>query len=73
MSGICWRVTPDPNSNDRLMILAPWSAAQRMPAAIERRLETTARDLGTPGRDPHYGWGLVDAGAATAPRGAQPS
>jgi serine protease len=37
------------------------------PAAIERRLEQTARDLGAPGWDPHYGWGLLDAGKATDP------
>jgi len=37
------------------------------PAAIAQRLERTARDLGAPGRDNAYGWGLVDAGAATEP------
>jgi serine protease len=37
------------------------------PAAIERRLKATARDLGTPGPDTTYGAGMVDAGAATAP------
>jgi serine protease len=37
------------------------------PAAIERRLETTAHDLGAPGQDPRYGWGLIDAAAATDP------
>jgi serine protease len=37
------------------------------PAAIERRLKDTARDLGPPGPDTLYGAGLVDAGAATAP------
>ena len=37
------------------------------PAAIERRLETTAHDLGAPGQDARYGWGLVDAAAATDP------
>jgi serine protease len=37
------------------------------PDAIERRLETTARDLGPPGRDPHYGAGLLNAAAATDP------
>ncbi len=37
------------------------------PAAIERRLETTARDLGAPGRDEDYGCGLLDAGRATDP------
>ncbi len=37
------------------------------PDAIERRLELTARDLGPPGRDPHYGNGLLNAAAATDP------
>ena len=37
------------------------------PAAIERRLELTARDLGPPGNDPHYGWGRLDAARATDP------
>jgi serine protease len=37
------------------------------PRALEQRLETTARDLGPPGYDQRYGWGLVDAGKATAP------
>jgi subtilisin family serine protease len=30
------------------------------PAALEDALYTTARDLGPPGRDPQFGWGLVD-------------
>jgi serine protease len=37
------------------------------PAAVEDRLKATAHDLGTPGPDSHYGAGLVDAAAATAP------
>ena len=37
------------------------------PAAIERRLELTARDLGRPGWDTHYGWGRLDAARATDP------
>jgi len=37
------------------------------PEAIESRLETTARDLGTPGVDQYYGYGLLNAAAATAP------
>jgi serine protease len=41
------------------------------PAAIARRLERTARDLGPGGYDPGYGWGLLDAAAATAPRPLQ--
>jgi serine protease len=41
------------------------------PGAVEARLERTARDLGQPGRDRRYGWGLVDAAAATSPAGAR--
>ncbi len=41
--------------------------ANPTPAAIERRLELTATDIGTPGRDPHYGWGRIDAAKATDP------
>jgi serine protease len=37
------------------------------PAAIESRLETTARDLGAPGYDQYYGYGLLNAAAATGP------
>jgi serine protease len=43
------------------------------PSAVERRLEQTARDLGPRGRDNVYGWGLVDAGAATSPRASHSS
>jgi serine protease len=37
------------------------------PAQIFTRLRYTARDLGAPGFDTRYGWGLVSAGAATTP------
>jgi serine protease len=37
------------------------------PDAIERRLEATAHDLGAPGYDQRYGYGRVDAAAATDP------
>jgi serine protease len=37
------------------------------PAQIAARLRHTARDLGAPGYDTRYGWGLVSAAAATAP------
>jgi serine protease len=30
------------------------------PAAIEEAMQRFARDLGTPGRDPLYGTGLID-------------
>lgn len=36
-------------------------------ARLELHLERTARDLGPPGWDESFGWGLVNAGAATRP------
>jgi subtilisin family serine protease len=39
------------------------------PAAIEDALEKTAIDLGTPGRDDLYGFGLIDARNALFGRG----
>jgi serine protease len=39
------------------------------PTAVLKRLQATTRDLGTPGYDEDYGWGLIDAAAATAPGG----
>ena len=45
------------------------------PAALERHLENTARDLGPPGFDPRYGHGLLDAlprSASVASAGAAP-
>ena len=43
------------------------------PAAILRRLETTAQPLGGSQPNSDYGWGLVNIGAATAPLGAPPA
>jgi serine protease len=40
--------------------------ANPTPEAIADRLHRTARDLGAPGYDPTYGWGMLDAAAATA-------
>ncbi|HEY7076325.1 MAG TPA: S8 family serine peptidase [Solirubrobacteraceae bacterium] len=37
------------------------------PDAVAARLEHTATDLGTPGRDDDYGWGLLNAARATDP------
>jgi serine protease len=34
------------------------------PRAVEKRLKATARDIGAPGWDARYGWGLLDAAAA---------
>jgi serine protease len=37
------------------------------PTAIRARIMATARDIGPPGYDAHYGAGIVDAAAALAP------
>jgi hypothetical protein len=42
------------------------------PEAIAQRLQSTARDLGVPGYDELYGWGLLDSAAATLPVTAAP-
>ena len=48
------------------LVIATGTAGQApTPAQVERRLEQTARDLGPKGYDRRYGWGLIDAGAAT--------
>jgi serine protease len=50
-----------------LVIATKVIGAHPTPGAIEERLKATARDLGTPGPDQRYGYGLIDAAAATAP------
>ena len=50
-----------------LMLGAKVLGAHPSPGAVARRLERTARDLGAPGPDRYYGWGLVDAAAAMKP------
>lgn len=42
------------------------AAPQATALEVEGLLESTARDGGAQGRDPRYGWGVVDAGAAVA-------
>lgn len=54
-----------------LIVASGVLGANPSPLRIERRLESTARDLGAAGYDPRYGWGLVDAAAATARPGSQ--
>lgn len=41
--------------------------------AVRQRLTTTASDLGTAGRDPQFGYGLVDAAAAVAGTNSAPN
>jgi serine protease len=48
-----------------LIIASGVLGSKPTPAAIERRLKATARDLGAPGNDHQYGAGMIDAGAAT--------
>jgi subtilisin family serine protease len=38
------------------------------PAEAEERLQANARDLGAPGRDSNFGWGLLQAPRCTAPQ-----
>jgi serine protease len=56
-----------------LVLASKVLGAKPKPGDVERRIERTARDLGAPGRDRYYGWGLIDATAATAPRPVTPS
>jgi serine protease len=58
---------PHVSATAALVIASGVLGADPSPDAIERRLETTARDLGAPGYDRRYGYGLIDAGAATDP------
>jgi serine protease len=48
-----------------LVVASGVLGADPSPMAITGRLQQTARDLGAPGYDPRYGWGLIDAAAAT--------
>ena len=58
---------PHVSATAALVIASGVLGADPSPNAIERRLEQTARDLGAPGHDPHYGAGLIDAARATDP------
>ena len=50
-----------------------WSARPEAPAeAVREALQASARDLGPPGRDPGYGFGLVQARAALEALRARP-
>ncbi len=59
--------TPHVTATAALIVASGLLGPNPAPSAIEHRLEATAHDLGVPGRDMHYGWGLIDAGAATDP------
>ncbi|HET6944455.1 MAG TPA: S8 family serine peptidase [Gaiellaceae bacterium] len=57
---------PEVTATAALVIAAGVLGPNPTPAQLIARIERTARDLGPTGYDEHYGWGLVDAGAATA-------
>jgi serine protease len=56
-----------------LVIASHVLGSATFPDEIEARLTQTARDLGSPGYDTQYGFGLLDAAAATAPSSAPPA
>lgn len=58
---------PHVSATAALVIASGVLGADPSPDAIERRLETTSRDLGAPGYDTLYGYGLIDAARATDP------
>jgi serine protease len=62
---------PHVSATAALVVASSVIGADPSPEAIETRLEQTARDLGQPGHDSIYGWGLVDAATATSPGAAQ--
>jgi serine protease len=58
--------TPHVSATAALLVATRILGPNPTPAQIVARLEGTTRDLGAPGYDEHYGWGLIDAAAATA-------
>jgi serine protease len=50
-----------------LLIATHRLGAHPTPSAVEARIEQTAHDLGKPGYDSRYGWGLVNAASALGP------
>jgi serine protease len=57
--------TPHVSAAAALVIATRVVGLRPSPAAVEKRLEATARDLGTPGYDSRYGYGELNAAAAT--------
>jgi serine protease len=59
--------TPHVSAAAALLIATKRLGPSPTPAQIKDRLKATARDLGAPGPDSHYGAGLLDIAAALAP------
>jgi serine protease len=58
---------PHVSATAALVIASGVLGSNPTPNAVERRLEATARDLGRRGYDTRYGYGLINAAAATDP------
>ncbi|HEY4279592.1 MAG TPA: S8 family serine peptidase [Conexibacter sp.] len=58
---------PHVSATAALLIASRVLGSSPTPSQVECRLKATARPLGLPGPNRTYGWGLVDAGAATSP------
>ena len=64
--------TPHVAAAAALVIATGIIGRRASPDAVEKRLESTARDLGPPGYDSRYGYGLLNAAAAVqGPRAAR--
>jgi serine protease len=59
--------SPHVSATAALIIATGRLGANPGPDAVEHRLEETTRDLGPPGYDDRYGFGLIDAAAALRP------
>ena len=62
--------TPHVSAAAALVIATGIIGRRPSPDAVTKRLEATAHDLGTPGYDSRYGYGLLNAAAATQPPAA---
>jgi serine protease len=58
---------PHVTATAALVLASGVLGANPSPDRIVEHLTATTRDLGVPGKDSRYGWGLVNAAAATAP------
>jgi serine protease len=59
--------TPHVSATAALVIASRLLGAHPSPDAVYNRIRLTTRDLGSPGYDVHYGFGLINTAAATDP------
>jgi len=60
---------PHVSATAALLVASGLLGPDPTPDQLRDRIEATARDLGPPGYDHRYGWGLIDAGKATTAGG----